>query len=58
MLRLLDRNRRRVSDFVRERLPGVRLHRPEATYLAWLDCRELELGRDPYEFFLSEGAWR
>jgi cystathionine beta-lyase len=26
--------------------------RPEATYLAWLDCRGLEVG-DPYRFFLE-----
>ena len=54
VLSVLDRNRRRVDEFVRERLPGVRMTPPEATYLAWLDCRELELEREPYEFFLSE----
>lgn len=28
---------------------------PESTYLAWLDCRGLELGgRSPFEFFLAE----
>lgn len=33
--------------------PGIRYHAPEATFLAWLDCRELELPRSPYEFFLE-----
>jgi cystathionine beta-lyase len=37
----LDENRTLLSDLVAEHLPGVRLLRPEGTYLAWLDCRGL-----------------
>jgi cystathionine beta-lyase len=33
-------------------LPGIRMSAPEATYLAWLDCRESGLA-DPYAFFLD-----
>jgi len=30
------------------------MHPPEATYLAWLDCRSAgEAGRDPFTFFLE-----
>ncbi|MCX5415770.1 MalY/PatB family protein [Streptomyces sp. NBC_00059] len=37
------------------RLPeGVRCHTPEATFLAWLDCRGLGLGTDPMPFFRDE----
>lgn len=50
----LEENRRLVIDFVARELPGVVLHPPEATYLAWLDCRALDLAPDPYRFFLSE----
>jgi cystathionine beta-lyase len=50
----LEANRARVVDFVARELPGVVLHPPEATYLAWLDCRSLELAPSPYAFFLSE----
>jgi cystathionine beta-lyase len=39
-----------------EYLPGVRYQPPEGTYLAWLDCRELDLGDNPGEFFLDK-AW-
>jgi cystathionine beta-lyase len=39
---------------VRTRLPGVTMFPPEATYLAWLDCRNAgEAARDPYTFFLE-----
>lgn len=36
-------------------LPQVRWQRPEATYLAWLDCRGLGLGDDPAAEFLRLG---
>jgi len=38
-----------------EHLPEVGLHRPEATYLAWLDCTRLGLGDDPAAAFLERG---
>jgi cystathionine beta-lyase len=49
----LDENRRCLARFVEEHLPGVVHHSPEATYLAWLDCRALELDPHPVEFFLE-----
>jgi len=55
VMRYLDGNRRLVAEFVAERLPRIRHHLPEATYLAWLDCRDLSLAPDPYRFFLREG---
>ena len=51
----LDENRRLLAGLLAERLPGV-VHRPgEATYLAWLDCRALDLGDDPAAVFLDRG---
>ncbi len=38
-----------------EHLPEVGFHRPEATYLAWLDCTRLGLGDDPATAFLERG---
>jgi cystathionine beta-lyase len=32
---------------------GVGYHAPEATYLAWLDCRALGLPGTPFDFFLE-----
>ncbi len=49
----LEGNRAYLAAFVEERLPGVRLTPSEATYLAWLDCRELGL-EDPAVFFREE----
>ena len=53
VLAYLDGNRRSVARFVAERLPGVRSFEPEATFLAWLDCRALELEPSPQQFFLE-----
>jgi cystathionine beta-lyase len=53
-LRQLDRNRRLLAELA-ERPPAVRYVSPEASYLAWLDCRELRLGDDPSAAFLERG---
>ena len=49
----LDHNRHLLFDLLAEQLPGVRYRPPQATYLSWLDCRELDLGENPAEIFLS-----
>ncbi|MGW3160623.1 pyridoxal phosphate-dependent aminotransferase, partial [Streptomyces sp. NPDC001089] len=43
----LDENRRLLAELLADHLPEVRHREPEGTYLAWLDCRELNLGDDP-----------
>jgi len=52
VLRYLEANRDFVVEFVRRELPGLTAVAPEATYLAWLDCRQSGITGDPYEFFL------
>ncbi|PWU25189.1 MAG: putative C-S lyase [Candidatus Rokuibacteriota bacterium] len=55
LLRYLQDNRDFVAEFVRNKLPGVAMAPPEATYLAWLDCREAgAASQDPYTFFLEQ----
>jgi cystathionine beta-lyase len=49
----LARNRSLLAERVAQQLPGVVHQSPDATYLAWLDCRELDLAPSPYEFFLE-----
>jgi cystathionine beta-lyase len=54
LLRYLEGNRDLVAGYVASQLPGVRMYPPEATYLAWLDCRGAGLpGDDPHTFFLE-----
>ncbi|RPF26341.1 MalY/PatB family protein [Georgenia muralis] len=54
VLDYLDGNRRRLGELLAERIPEIRCTEPEGTYLAWLDCRALELGDRPSEFFRAE----
>jgi cystathionine beta-lyase len=51
----LDANRRLLTGLLAEHLPAIRYRPGEATYLAWLDCRGLDLGDDPAEVFLRHG---
>jgi cystathionine beta-lyase len=51
VLGVLDANRRILLDALTPL--GVGLTAPDATYLAWLDCRDLGLPGDPAEFFLD-----
>ena len=52
--RYLTANRDFVIEYVQRHLPGIRTTRPDATYLMWLDCSELDLKPSPFEFFLKE----
>ncbi len=52
----LDDNRKFVANFLRDHLPDTKHRTPEATYLAWVDCRDLDLSPDPYSFFLERAC--
>jgi cysteine-S-conjugate beta-lyase len=51
----LDVQRRRLAELLETQLPQVGYVPPQAGYLAWLDCRALELGDDPSAAFLERG---
>jgi cystathionine beta-lyase len=56
VLAYLDGNRRHLAALLAERLPAVRWTPPEGTYLAWLDCRALDLPASPGAFFLEHAG--
>ena len=43
MLEYVEANIRFVEEYCRENIPGVKALRPDASFLVWLDCRELGL---------------
>jgi cysteine-S-conjugate beta-lyase len=49
----LQSNRDFVSEFLARRMPAVGHVPPEATFFAWMDCRQLDLPGGPYEYFLE-----
>lgn len=52
----LDRNRSILAGLLDDLLPGVDHVPPAGTYLAWLDCRALDLGADPSDHFRRHGV--
>lgn len=50
----LQTNRDFLDEALKTQLTGIRWRKPEATFLGWLDCSELELAEAPYAFFLRE----
>jgi cystathionine beta-lyase len=47
VLAQLDHNRHLIKTLLAEKLPTVRYHIPQNSYLAWIDVESLNLGEDP-----------
>ena len=45
-----------LNERLQRSIPGISLIPPQGTYLAWLDCRELDLSVDKLQDFLVEKA--
>ena len=54
LLDYLTANRDFLLQYLRDNLPAIAATVAEATYLAWLDCRNLGLPVNPQEFFVQE----
>jgi cystathionine beta-lyase len=48
-------NRQLLGDLLAAELPKIKWKPPEASYLAWLDCRALPFGDNPAEVFFAQG---
>lgn len=53
VMAVLESNRDFLMGYLAEKLPAIKMVQPEATYLAWLDCRELNLPVSPAKYFLE-----
>jgi cystathionine beta-lyase len=51
----LTRNRQLLGDLLAAEVPKINWSPPQASYLAWLDCRALGLGDNPSEMFVQRG---
>ncbi len=54
LLDCLRRNRDTTAKVVNDELPGLSMHHVEATYLAWIDTRDLGL-KNPADYFERHG---
>ncbi len=53
LLAYLGANRDFLAGEIVRRFPGIGFRPPQASFLAWLDCRALGLDADPQAFFLE-----
>ena len=51
----VERRADELAVLLREHVPGIGYRVPDGTFLAWLDCRELDLGDDPAAVILERG---
>jgi len=56
LLVYLEQNADALVQFIHTRLPSVKVHKPEGTYLAWLDFREYFTDTKELEHFLVHTA--
>lgn len=56
LLPYLEENAAYLQQYCIDEMPEISVIRPEGTYLAWLDCRELKLAPDALREFLVRDA--
>jgi cystathionine beta-lyase len=58
LLEYLQKNLNLVEDFFKKQIPQIKVYRPEASFLVWLDCRNLGLNDEELKdlFFNKAGV--
>ncbi len=51
----LDQNRKMVRDLLSAKLPSVKTHLPQSSYVSWLDLSALNLGENPAQTLIERG---
>jgi cystathionine beta-lyase len=64
LLHYLENNRDFLHSTIQKELPGIKMAKPEGTFLAWLDCREAGIKGKASDYFkdeakvlLNDGNW-
>lgn len=53
----LDKNKKFLKEFIKERIPQLKVYDSEGTYLAWIDCKALNMnGEELKQFMLSKAG--
>jgi cystathionine beta-lyase len=56
LLVYLECNLDTLENFIRQRIPRLKIYRPQGTYMAWLDCRDLSLTPAELHSFILKQA--
>ena len=55
LMKYIGNTRDFVADYLKKNIPQIKMYKPEATYLLWLDCRELRMtDLQLRDFFIKE----
>ncbi|MDW7739331.1 MAG: PatB family C-S lyase [Bacillota bacterium] len=52
----IEGNHKLVENYLQERIPALKTIKPRASYLAWIDCRELGMATDDLKLFMEKRA--
>lgn len=55
VLEHLDQNRLLVKNLLNSKIPSIKTHLPQSSYVMWLDVTTLNLGENPAQIFLERG---
>ncbi|MBP2636097.1 MAG: patB 3 [Firmicutes bacterium] len=56
LLVYLEGNADFLTDFIATNIPAIKVDKPQGTYLAWLDCRNLKLSQKELSKFFAQQA--
>ena len=56
VIQYIANNHRFLARYLEEYIPALRVIPPQATYLAWIDCRNLELDENALSQLMMDGA--
>ena len=55
LIKYLEENLNTLEEYIEKNIPQIKVTRPEATYLAWLDCNGLPIEKDKIkDFFINK----
>lgn len=57
LIQLIDKNKRLVEDFFKEKYPKITVTNLEGTYLQWINFKHLQLDKDELENFMHNEAF-
>jgi len=58
MLQYIEKSIALVEDYIAENIPQIKVFRPQASFLLWLDCRELNLSQpELVDLFVKKRIW-
>ena len=56
LISYIEGNHRLLEEYVKSRIPRLRVIKSQASYLAWLDCRDLHMNTEGLKSFMEKGA--